>query len=175
MTAARLILASDRVAAGARSDRTAAGVAAALQAAGLTLESVVAVPDERPALEAALREAAAAVPLVLTSGGTGLAPRDVTPEATRAVVEREVPGLGEAMRAASRGATPTADLSRATAGTLGAALIVNLPGSPGGAVECLEAVLPALVHGLSSLAGRLDDCADDPAVAAARARREGGR
>jgi len=158
---ARLILASDRVSRGERSDATAAGVAATLADAGYALESTVAVPDEVEALSQAIVEAAAEVPLVLTSGGTGIAPRDVTPEATRAVIERELPGLGEAMRAASRQATPTADLSRATAGTLGRALVVNLPGSPKGAVECLIAVLPAVGHGLRLLAGAVADCAED--------------
>ena len=98
---------------------------------------------------------------MLTSGGTGIGPRDVTPEATRAVVEHEIPGLGEAMRAASRATVPTADLSRATAGSLGASLVVNLPGSPKGAAECLAAVLPALLHGLRLRAGAVADCAAD--------------
>lgn len=161
MTRVRLVLASDRVAAGERADATAAGVAEALEAVGLTLDGVVAVPDEVGALVTALREAVAACPLVLTSGGTGLSPRDVTPEATRQVIDREVPGLGEAMRAASRASVPTADLSRGLAGTAGGALLINLPGSPAGARECLEAVLPAVLHGLRVLKGAVEDCADD--------------
>jgi len=96
--------------------------------------------------------------VVLTSGGTGVGPRDVTVEATRAVIEREIPGLGEAMRMKSFAATPTALLSRATAGTLGAALIVNLPGSPKGAVECLGVVLPVVAHAARLLAGGVADC-----------------
>jgi molybdopterin adenylyltransferase len=155
---ARLILASDRVSRGEREDRTAAGVAAVLEAAGVELAEVVAVPDEQGALVAALRAACAAADLVLTSGGTGIGPRDVTPEATRAVLEREIPGLGEAMRAASLPKAPTAALSRATAGTVGPSLVVNLPGSPAGARECLAAVLPALLHGLRLLAGGVADC-----------------
>lgn len=91
--------------------------------------------------------------LVLTTGGTGVAPRDVTPEATRAVCDRLVPGLGEAMRAASRSKTPMAMLSRAVAGLRGSALIVNLPGSPKGARECLEVILPVIPHALKLAAG----------------------
>jgi molybdopterin adenylyltransferase len=161
VTAVRLVLASDRVAAGERADATAEGVRAILEAAGLELEGVVAVPDDEAALVKALREAVAACPLVLTSGGTGLSVRDVTPEATRRVLEREIPGLGEAMRAASRAAVPTADLSRGLAGTAGQSLLINLPGSPAGARECLEAVLPAVLHGLRILKGAVQDCADD--------------
>jgi len=156
-----LILASDRVSRGERADQTADRVRAVLEPAGLSLEGVQAVPDEQAALAEALRQACLRAELVLTSGGTGIAPRDVTPEATRAVIEREIPGLGEAMRVASGGKVPTASLSRALAGTRGSALIVNLPGSPGGAEECLRAVLPALKHGLKLLAGAVQDCATD--------------
>jgi molybdenum cofactor synthesis domain-containing protein len=153
-----LILASDRVSRGERDDATAEKLRPVLASAGLGLDEVLAVPDERAALAAALRAAAARAQLVLTSGGTGIAPRDVTPEATRDVLEREIPGLGEAMRAVSLAKVPTAALSRATAGTLGGALIVNLPGSPKGAAECLAAVLPAVQHGMKLLAGAVRDC-----------------
>lgn len=97
--------------------------------------------------------------LVLTSGGTGIGPRDVTPEATRAVIQREVPGLAEAMRARSLSETPHAPLSRAVAGTRGGSLVVNLPGSPRGVRTCLEAILPALVHGVVMLRPEPGDCA----------------
>lgn len=153
-----LILASDRVSRGERADATAALLAPLLQGAGLALAEVRAVPDERAALAAAIRAACSGAQLVLTSGGTGIGPRDVTPEATRDVLDREIPGLGEAMRAASLGHVPTAALSRATAGTSGGALVVNLPGSPKGAAECLAAVLPALQHGMKLLAGAVRDC-----------------
>ena len=162
MSRAWLILASDRVSRGERADQTAGRVADVLAGAGFELAGVQAVPDEVGALTEALTAACARAELILTSGGTGLAPRDVTPEATRAVIEREVPGLGEAMRAASGGSVPTATLSRALAGTRGRCLIVNLPGSPAGAEQCLRAVLPALQHGLKLLASAVQDCATDP-------------
>ena len=164
MSRAWLILASDRVSRGERADQTAGRVGAVLQAAGLELAGVQAVPDEIGALSEALRAACGQAELVLTSGGTGIAPRDVTPEATRAVIEREIPGLGEVMRAASGGAVPTALLSRALAGTRGRTLIANLPGSPAGSEQCLRAILPALLHGLKLLAGAVQDCATDPVV-----------
>lgn len=119
------------------------------------------VPDERAAIEAALRAWADAniADLILTTGGTGLAPRDVTPEATRAVIEREVPGIPEAMRAASLRITPMAMLSRMVAGTRARSLIINLPGSPKGVRENLVVVLPALAHGLDKLLDDPNDCA----------------
>jgi molybdenum cofactor synthesis domain-containing protein len=115
------------------------------------------IEDERARIAGAIREAAAEADVVLTSGGTGIAPRDVTPEATRDVVEKELPGFGEAMRAASRAATPFADLSRATAGVAGRALVVNLPGSPKGARECLAVVLPMLQHAVRVLSNAASD------------------
>ena len=156
--AVALLICSDRAASGARGDATAAELAPLLERAGHRLATVRVVADEQPAIEAALRELARDHAVVLTSGGTGLAARDVTVEATLAVIEREVPGLGEAMRARSLASTPMALLSRATAGTLGAALIVNLPGSPRGACECLEVVLPAVPHAAKLLAGAVKDC-----------------
>jgi molybdenum cofactor synthesis domain-containing protein len=117
------------------------------------------VPDERPAIEAELRRLIdiERVPLVLTTGGTGFAPRDVTPEATRAVVEREAPGLAEHARAATAQKTRFSILSRGVAGIRRNSVIVNLPGNPQGARDMLEALLPVLPHALSVLARRGDD------------------
>ncbi len=123
-----------------------------------TVEQQAIVPDERPDIAATLRtwadDEGLGLDLVLTTGGTGFAPRDVTPEATRDVVEREAPGLAEAMRAASLEITPHAMLSRAVAGIRGATLIVNLPGSPKAVRENLETILPALPHAVELLQGQ---------------------
>jgi molybdopterin adenylyltransferase len=117
------------------------------------------VPDDQPRIEAALRDAAARHGLVVTTGGTGLTPRDVTPQATLAVVDYEVPGLAEAMRAEGRRHTPMADLSRGVVGVRGGSLIVNVPGSPNGAIESLDAIVPVLDHALQTLAGPFDHAA----------------
>lgn len=113
----------------------------------------VTVPDERPEVSAAIRGAAGSSDLVLTTGGTGFGPRDVTPEATADVLDREAPGLAQVMVAKGLEVTPMAALSRSKAGTVGSALVINLPGSPGGATESLTAVLELLPHALSLLAG----------------------
>ena len=134
--------------------------AAAARTRGYTVTDTAIVPDEYDTICHALRQAAQAdTALILTTGGTGFAPRDITPEATAAVCQRMAPGIGEAMRAASLRITPRGMLSRATAGLLDRSLIVNLPGSPKAARENLEAVLPSLAHGLEMLRGGQADCA----------------
>jgi molybdenum cofactor synthesis domain-containing protein len=123
-----------------------------LTSAGFDVEAHV-VADELDEIELLLRKLCGESELVVTTGGTGFSPRDVTPEATRAVIEREAPGFAEAMRAAGRASTPNADLSRAVAGIAGSAVVVNLPGSPKGASESLQAILGILPHAIGHLRG----------------------
>jgi molybdenum cofactor synthesis domain-containing protein len=152
---ALVLTASDRSAAGTREDASGAALAERLAGLGFDVERRV-VPDDQAAIAAALRDGAASHPLVVTTGGTGLTPRDVTPQATLEVIDYEVPGLAEAMRADGRVKTPFAALSRSVVGVRGRSLIVNTPGSPKGALESLEAVIPVLDHALETLAGPHD-------------------
>ncbi len=147
---ARVVVVSDGVAEGSRDDRGGPALRTALEAAGAVVEAVVVSPDGIEAVADALRAQTARFGgLVVTTGGTGFGPRDLTPEGTRVVIEREAPGLAEAMRLAS----PLGRLSRGIAGTIGSALVLNVPGSPTGAVECLGAVVDVVPHALALLAG----------------------
>ena len=148
-----VITVSTRAAVGVYADDAGPAVAARLRVEGWDVPDVVVVPDGRKVVADAIREACAEAEVVLTSGGTGIHPKDQTPEATRDVIEREVPGIAEAMRAASLAITPMAMLSRAVAGVLGTTLVVNLPGSPKAAIETVEVVLPVLRHAVDQLRG----------------------
>jgi molybdenum cofactor synthesis domain-containing protein len=150
---AAVLTVSDGVTAGTRDDDTGAAVAQRLADHGFEVVAREVVADERDVIAGALNRLVGHAGLVVTNGGTGLGPRDVTPEATADVVEMVVPGLAEAMRAAGRRHTPMADLSRGLAGAVGATLVLNLPGSPKGAGESLDAVGQALGHALRLLAG----------------------
>lgn len=156
MKTARLTL-SDRASAGVYEDRSGPEIERVLTDGGIEVSEWIRVimPDERADIEALLRHLVDQdkADLILTTGGTGPAPRDVTPEATRAVLERELPGFGEIMRVQSFAQVPTAILSRATAGTRGKSLIINLPGNPKAIGECLPMLIPAIREALKHLHG----------------------
>ena len=158
---AAVVTLSDKGARGERKDESGPAIARRLEEAGYEVVEQLLLADEAGALRAQLIRLAdqRQLDLILTTGGTGFGPRDITPEATLAVADRTAPGIAEAMRAASLAITPRAMLSRATAGIRGRTLIVNLPGSPKAARENLEAVLPTLAHGLEMLRGGPADCA----------------
>jgi molybdopterin adenylyltransferase len=149
---AAVLTVSDGVSAGVREDRSGAELALLLEGEGYEVERRV-VPDEVDAVATAITELAASARLVLTTGGTGLAPRDVTPEATTRVLDREAPGIAQALRADSIAKTPHGLLSRGVAGVVGRTLVVNLPGSTGGCRDGFAVLRPALRHALELLAG----------------------
>jgi molybdopterin adenylyltransferase len=154
-----ILTVSDKGWRGEREDRSGPAIREMMEAAGAEVVRARIVPDEPELIKAALVEwSGEGLDLILTTGGTGFSPRDWTPEATRAVIEREAPGICEAMRQAGMKKTPTAMLSRAVAGLRGSTLIVNLPGSEKGARESLDAIMEALPHGIDILKGKAGEC-----------------
>jgi molybdopterin adenylyltransferase len=158
MTNAAVLTISDSVSAGTRQDRSGPAVRERLEQLGWSVSVVETIPDEAAQIGARLATLAdgGQVAAIFTTGGTGITPRDVTPEATRGVIEREIPGFGELMRSHGAHFTPLAMLSRSMAGTRGRVLIVNLPGSPKGAVESLDAIVELVPHVLELLGGRVE-------------------
>jgi molybdopterin adenylyltransferase len=156
-----IITASDKSAAGAREDQSGPLIRRMLEPLAADIVEAAVLPDEQAEIESKLREMSDCleIDLILTTGGTGLGPRDVTPDATLAVIDTPVPGLPEAMRQVSLAKTPHAMLSRAAAGIRGRTLIVNLPGSPRAVGECLKVILPAIPHAIEVLRGKADECA----------------
>lgn len=151
---ALVVTVSDRSHGGARHDASGPLLVSLLTDLGFDASGPVIVPDEQPTIESTLRDAVAArYDLVVTTGGTGFAPRDVTPEATRAVIEREAPGLAEAVRLENRDTVPTTILSRAVAGVAGTTLIVNLPGSPAAVRDGVAVLAPVVGHAVEQLRG----------------------
>jgi molybdopterin adenylyltransferase len=156
-----VITVSDRGARGEREDGSGPEIAGILQAMGMEIVGRRIIPDEKEVIRRTLIEWSDGekTDLILTTGGTGVSPRDVTPDATREIIEREIPGIGEAMRHQSLTVTPHAMISRAMAGIRHRTLIINLPGSPKGARENLNVILPALVHAIEKIKGDEKDCA----------------
>jgi molybdopterin adenylyltransferase len=161
MINAAVLTISDSVSAGTRTDRSGPAVRDRLERLGWKVSVLEVIPDEPAQITGRLATLAdgGQVSAIFTTGGTGVAPRDVTPEATRAVLDREIPGMAEAMRARGREATPLAALSRSVVGTRGLVLIVNLPGSPKGAVESLDAIVELAPHVLELLRGKSEHSA----------------
>jgi len=150
---AAIVTISTKGAVGKRIDESGPAIRAALEAAGITVVHTKLVADGVTPVGNAIREATQKANVVITSGGTGLSPNDMTPEANRRVIDREAPGIAEALRARSLLKTPHGMLSRGVAGTLGPSLVVNLPGSPKAALESLEVLIPVLAHAVELLAG----------------------
>ncbi|MCX6010004.1 MAG: MogA/MoaB family molybdenum cofactor biosynthesis protein [Chloroflexi bacterium] len=162
---AGILVISDRGWRGERLDKSGQVAKEFISRLGIEVAKYEVVPDEAEIISKKLREWSDAVrlDLIVTSGGTGLSPRDVTPEATLAVIDKIIPGLTEAMRMDTMKRKPEAILSRAVAGSRGKCLIVNLPGSPKAVKECLEVILPVLPHALEILGGKTSECGHDEA------------
>jgi len=156
-----VITVSDRGFRGEREDGSGPKIAEMLEAAGMEVIGRQIAPDEKELIQRALRECSdrERPDLILTTGGTGVSPRDVTPDATREVIDREIPGMAEEMRRCSAAVTPHAMISRALAGIRGRTLIINLPGSPKGAMENLAVLLPSLPHAIAKIKGDDSECA----------------
>ena len=154
---AAVVTVSDSVSGGTAEDRSGPAAIALLEFVDFEVVEYRVIPDGVDSVATALTEIVGTVDLILTTGGTGLTPRDLTPEGTKAVLEREAPGLAEAMRAATFGENPHGMLSRGVAGTVGATLVVNLPGSVRGVQESLAVILPALSHGIELLVDESSD------------------
>jgi molybdenum cofactor synthesis domain-containing protein len=158
---AAVVTVSDRGSRGEREDKSGPEIARILDSVGIEIVARRIIPDEKEVIRQTLVEFCdtGQIDLVLTTGGTGVSPRDVTPDATRDVVERDIPGMAEEMRRQSGLVTPHAMISRAIAGIRNGTLIINLPGSPRGARENLNAVLPAINHAIEKIQGDTRDCA----------------
>jgi len=161
MFRAGIITVSDKGSQGKREDKSGPVIAEILAGAAVSIEKTLIIPDEVEQISAAIIRFADVekLDLILTTGGTGVSPRDLTPDATLPVLDKEIPGIAEAMRAASLKITPHAMISRAVAGIRGRSLIINLPGSPKGARENLSVVMPALSHAMEKIQGDERDCA----------------
>lgn len=161
-----VLTASDKGYKGERTDESGRLIMELIKPLGFEVVKYITVPDERDIISSSLVSMCdeSGIDLILTTGGTGFSPRDVTPEATMDVIERHVPGIPEAMRQKSLQITPKAMLSRAAAGIRGKSLIINLPGSPKAVRECLEVILPVLTHAVQILKGEAGECAEQPKV-----------
>lgn len=159
-----VITVSDKGSQGKRQDLSGPAIAEILAGAAIEVKHTLIIPDEVDQIQKAIIQFADVdkMDLILTTGGTGVSPRDLTPDATRKVLDKEIPGMAEAMRIASMKITPHAMISRAVAGIRGHSLIINLPGSPKGAMENLAAVLPAIPHAIEKIKGDDRDCAVSP-------------
>ena len=158
---AGIITVSDKGSQGKREDLSGPAIAEMLAGSSIEIKHKLIIPDDVDQIQKAIIQFADTekLDLILTTGGTGVSPRDLTPDATRKVIDKEIPGMAEAMRIASSRITPHAMISRAIAGIRGRCLIINLPGSPKGATENLTAVLPALAHAIEKIKGDDRDCA----------------